>query len=308
MDGMLNKAGSITEVVKMMLQYRDHSEKTLFTVTCLGKQDIILGLTWLRKHNPEVDWKSGEVKMSHCTNHCRTCQNKANVERKEWLAEEANIRPCHAGPMPEPDIEMEDIPDLGDVSDDEEEEEEPYTSEDAMEEGDRLFTATIPCEAEFIRVLSNISQRLVEAFHKNNQLKTFHKLVPTYLQDFEDLFAKSSFDRLPDQKVWDHVIELVPDLKASNCKVYPLAPNKQVKLDKFIQENLAMGQIWLLKSPMAIPVFFIKKKDGDDTQPGYTHKTPIERASNVSTWVRGRVRGGTRYHCGQPGVGKWGTN
>jgi hypothetical protein len=143
--------------------------------------------------------------------------------------------------MPEPDVEMEDIPDLGDVSNDEEEEEKPYAGEDAMEEGDRLFTATIPCEAEFIRASSNISQRLVEAFHKNTQLKTFHESVPTYLQDFEDLFAKSSFDRLPDQKVWDHAIELVPDSKASNCKVYHLAANKQVELDEFIQENLMTG-------------------------------------------------------------------
>jgi hypothetical protein len=84
--------------------------------------------------------------------------------------------------MPKPDIEMEDIPDLDDVSDEEEEEEEqPYTGEDVMEEGDQLFTATIPYKAEFIRVLSNISQRLVEAFHKNAQPKMFHELVPTYL-------------------------------------------------------------------------------------------------------------------------------
>jgi Retroviral aspartyl protease len=174
-DGTLNEAGSITEVVKMMLQYRDHSEKTLFAVTSLGKQDIILGLTWLREHNLEVDWKSGEVKMSRCPNHCRTCQNEANVERKERLAEEENICSCCAGPMPEPDVEMEDIPDLGDVSDDEEEEEEPGAGEDAMEEGNRLFTTTIPCEAEFIRALLNILRRLAEAFHKNTQPKTFHE-------------------------------------------------------------------------------------------------------------------------------------
>jgi hypothetical protein len=182
--------------------------------------------------------------MSRCPNHCRTCRNEANVERKERLVEEANIHSCCAGPMPEPDVEMEDISDLGNVSDDkEEEEEEPYAGEDAMEEGDRLFTATIPCKAEFIRMSSNISQRLAEAFHKNTQLKTFHKSVPTYLQDFKDLFTKSSFDRLPDPKVWDHTIELVPDSKASNCKVYPLAPNEQVELDEFIQENLATGRI-----------------------------------------------------------------
>jgi Retroviral aspartyl protease len=197
-DGTLNEAGSITKVVEMMLQYCDRSKKMLFAVTGLGKQDIILGLTWLCEHNPKVDWKSGEVKMSCCPNHCRTCQNKVNVEQKERLVEEANIRSCRAGPMPEPDIEMEDIPDLGDVSDNKEEEEEPYTGEDAMEEGDQLFTMTIPCKAEFICASSNISQQLAEAFHKNTQPKTFHELVPTYLQDFKDLFMKSSFDRLPD--------------------------------------------------------------------------------------------------------------
>jgi hypothetical protein len=233
----------------------------LFTVTGLRKQDIILGLTWLHEHNPEVNWKSGDVKMRLCLNHCHTCQNKANVEQKERLIEEANICSCRAGPMPEPDVKMEDIPNLSNVSDDEDEEEEPYTGEDVMEEGDQLFTATIPCKVEFIRTSSNISQRLVEAFHKNMQPKTFHKSVPTYLQDFKDLFAKSSFHCLPDRKVWDHAIELVPDSKASNCKVYPLAPNKQVELDEFIQENLMTGRIRLSKSPMASPIFFIKKKD-----------------------------------------------
>jgi hypothetical protein len=46
-----------------------------------------------------------------------------------------------------------------------------------------------------------------------------------------------------------------------NCKVYPLAPSKQKGLDEFIQENLASGCIHPSKSPMASPIFFIKKKD-----------------------------------------------
>jgi hypothetical protein len=73
---------------------------------------------------------------------------------------------------------------------------------------------------------------------------------------------KSSFNRLPDRKIWDHAIELVPDAKASSCKVYPLAPNKQSEMDKFIHKNLRSGQIHPSKLPMASSVFFIKKKDG----------------------------------------------
>jgi hypothetical protein len=271
-DGSPNEAGSISEVWEAVLQYRNHIERVTFTITGLGKQDIILGLTWLRKHNPEVDWASGEVKMSRCPEHCRTCQNETNEERKLASKEAASIRTCRAGPLPTMDIEMEDVPDvemedLPSMFDDDDDDEdrnsdEPYTGEDKLEEGDRLFCATIPCEVEFIQAISNILQRLAEAHHKNTQPKSFHESVPTHLHDFKDLFAKSSFDRLPDRKIWDHAIKLILGSKTLSCKVYPLAPNKQSEMDEFIQENLSSGCICPSKSPMASPVFFIKKKDG----------------------------------------------
>ena len=31
---------------------------------------IILGHTWLVKHNPEIDWQTGEVKISRCPDSC----------------------------------------------------------------------------------------------------------------------------------------------------------------------------------------------------------------------------------------------
>ena len=41
-----------------------------------------------------------------------------------------------------------------------------------------------------------------------------------------------------------------------------MSPLEQAELDIFIQENLALGRIRPSKSPMASPVFFIKKKEG----------------------------------------------
>ena len=58
------------------------------------------------------------------------------------------------------------------------------------------------------------------------------------------------------------MIELIPDVKLANCKVYPIAPNEQAELDEFLRKNLTSGHIHPSKSPMASPVFFIKKKDG----------------------------------------------
>ena len=86
--------------------------------------------------------------------------------------------------------------------------------------------------------------------------------MPAYLRDFDGVFSKESFDVLPDSKLWDHAIELVPGEKSTACKVYPISPSEQKELNAFIQENLDTGRIWPSKSLMASPVFFIKKKDG----------------------------------------------
>jgi hypothetical protein len=122
----------------------------IFAVTCLGKQNIILRLDWLRKHNPEVDWQTNEVKMSCCPNHCHTCQNKTNAKQKTVFKEAKCICMCHTGPLPSIDDNVEDIPDLTPDSDNDEDDDEPYVGGDVLEDGDHIFVATIPCKAEFI--------------------------------------------------------------------------------------------------------------------------------------------------------------
>jgi len=76
------------------------------------------------------------------------------------------------------------------------------------------------------------------------------------------VFAKEDFDILPEHRKWDHVIELIPGAEPKSSKVYLLSPLEQVELDAFLEENLRTGRIRPSKSPIAAPVFFIKKKDG----------------------------------------------
>jgi hypothetical protein len=66
-DGTANTEGSISEVAELLLHYNGHSKRALFCVTRLGRQNLILGHTWLKDHNPEVDWRTGKVEMSHCS-------------------------------------------------------------------------------------------------------------------------------------------------------------------------------------------------------------------------------------------------
>jgi len=54
-DGSPNETGQISKVVDVILCYKTHSERTLLAVSNLRKQSMILGYTWLKDHNPEVN-------------------------------------------------------------------------------------------------------------------------------------------------------------------------------------------------------------------------------------------------------------
>jgi len=86
--------------------------------------------------------------------------------------------------------------------------------------------------------------------------------VPDYVKTFGQVFSVEGFAKLPNQKPWDHAIELVPGAEAKGCKVYLISVSEQLELDRFLTENLETGHIRPSKSPMASLVFFIKKKDG----------------------------------------------
>ena len=88
-DGTLNEAGSISEVVDVVMTYKGHSERILLAVTCLGKQSMILEITWLCKHNPEIDFHSGTVTMTCCLPHCCIgCQAECKETKRQdiqWI-------------------------------------------------------------------------------------------------------------------------------------------------------------------------------------------------------------------------------
>ena len=136
-DGSLNEAGSITEAVTLLLCYKNHSERTTFCVTNLGKQKLLLGHSWLRKHNPEINWETGEVKMSQCPpNCCSGCWDELRQERIAHKAEARRIKICSIGPLPEVDhdskhgLEHNSEPSL-----------DPADEPISVEEGDRILAA-----------------------------------------------------------------------------------------------------------------------------------------------------------------------
>jgi len=69
-DGLLNKEGPIEHIVEVNIYYQEHRERMEIDITGGQKWMIILGMPWLAHHNPEIDWKTGEVKMMRCPEEC----------------------------------------------------------------------------------------------------------------------------------------------------------------------------------------------------------------------------------------------
>ena len=63
-DGTENRAGRITEMAVLRMKINDHDEQVVFSVTDIDDEDVIIGLDWLRKHNPDMDWEEGLIKLS----------------------------------------------------------------------------------------------------------------------------------------------------------------------------------------------------------------------------------------------------
>ena len=65
-DGTTSKTGSITMIIKpcKIDIGQTHSEVIAPYVTAIPEWDLILGYSWLRQHNPVIDWQDSEIHFS----------------------------------------------------------------------------------------------------------------------------------------------------------------------------------------------------------------------------------------------------
>ena len=78
-DGSWNSVGSIIHKATLIIIHKGHREKVTFKICDLGKVNLIIGYTWLKKHNPEIDWSTGEIEFIWCPLEC----NMAKSEKKK---------------------------------------------------------------------------------------------------------------------------------------------------------------------------------------------------------------------------------
>ena len=86
-DGSFNKEGLIENTVEVNVYYKGHVERMEIDMIGGQKWSVILRMPWLAHHNPEINWKTGEVKMTWCPEECgkqwRLVQGKSGWEKQK---------------------------------------------------------------------------------------------------------------------------------------------------------------------------------------------------------------------------------
>jgi len=76
-DGTPNKMGTITHYARLSITIGGRTTWEEFYIANLGRQHIILGLPWFRRHNPDIDWETGRISWRN------PIRNKAVPAKKE---------------------------------------------------------------------------------------------------------------------------------------------------------------------------------------------------------------------------------
>ena len=91
-DGNLSEMGPITHIEEVLMEIGGHRELATLQVANLQNREIILGMRWLKGHNPKINWE--EQKITFDSERCITwCLDKSATiyAVPETKAQEGNL-------------------------------------------------------------------------------------------------------------------------------------------------------------------------------------------------------------------------
>ena len=224
-DGTTNSKGNIVWETHVNLLFPKHTENVRLMVLNLGQKQIILGMPWLKKWNPVIDWIAKRITIPRPISRrdaaplreCLPSWTNSLVPQRyilQWLGMDADLKTACC-----------------------------FEKWNAWLAGESIGKVTISTQ---------IAQ----------ETKPQEAALLDWCRDFEDVFSKKTHDKLPSHCPYDHVIDLKPSFTLKIAKIYSLNPQEMEMCKAFVEENLKTGRIVPSKSPQASPFFFVPKKDG----------------------------------------------
>lgn len=212
-DGSPIQGGSVTHEVRLRLDIDGHTEDISLDVANIRDNDIILGLPWLKRHNPIIDWEHHQVHFQ-------------STSRSSPLRTTHRAEP-HSQPNPaDPTFHIGMIQVL-----------EPEEFLKEVEENNGQFYA-----------LWEDNPLVATATTKDIPKETSEGPMPGLperYQEFTDVFSKKDLDKLPPHRPYDLRINLKQDEFSNDmlprpAKIYPVSPTELEILRTFPQVGIEL--------------------------------------------------------------------
>ena len=300
-DGRSSEAGAVTHTATFNLNINGHQEQITAFVTKLGQYDLILGLPWLRKHDPHISWSENFLSFdkSYCRTHCFPTnyhQICVHGTKRRVLPREPSVED-DVDDVDTPDITLPRLPRrIGAAA--------FHTA--AKQDGCQVFSASL-YEIEKLLESHGVDVSALEASGEKSSRR--HKppqpeipaedtdqtarqeyaaaaylngasledirialqdkkyinpasKLPQHLHDLLPSFDHKAADKLHPHNNADHKTNLKPGTTPPFGPLYNMsAPELQV-LRKYLKEQLDKGFIRTSSSSAASPVLFAKKPGG----------------------------------------------
>src|SRR5258705_8714581 len=239
-DGTANANGETKEKCLITIDCQGKEMTDWFYVTALGDQNFILGLPWLEKYNPVIEWREKTLEFHNSLQMAiRALTWSLSLKEDEQAVPEWDDDPVVQYLMSPRGPEFSDHTGL---------------------EASSLFGNL----GDPISIWKVTPAQQMEQNYHNKEEKT---QLPQEYVEWNKVFEKTASEQFPEHRTWDHTIELHEDFIAKKGKIYALSPMEQNSLDDWIKEQLAKGYIQQSKSLQSSPFFFVPKKESNTLCP-----------------------------------------
>ena len=224
-DGTIKSSGGALESVPVRID--SYTDALDFSVTELAPTyDAILGMSWLYRFNPAVDWRAGTISFTHASSShvlqpTSPKTSKSSAASLNLITAKQLEKQKRRG-----EIDSACIVYLNSIHD--------STELNSINTSTSSTASADPLESE-----------------RQQLMRTFRHVFP------DELPAG-----LPPSREVDHKIELVPGSVPPSRPTFRLSEKELVELKKQLEELVKAGFIRPSKSPFGAPILFVKKKDG----------------------------------------------
>jgi hypothetical protein len=267
-DGRPIDSGATTHKTSLVdMNVRTHHERIHLFVTDIGEHSVILGTTWLKQHNPLINWSNRTIDFnsSFCA---RECLQSPNIGKHLQHQSSTSSRSTRVSGIQTPAKAPKPSDKLH--------------NQECASPSPPLSTPKPNIATIGMRTLKHLIKKGQVASIVALDLATGKKLylnsldgvtsvpsttpidpsIPDEFKAYADVFSKSSAEQLPKHGSYDHTIPLESGTNLPYGPIYSLSGTELKALDEYLKENLVKGFIRPSFSPAGSPILFVKKSDG----------------------------------------------